>query len=161
MPATLTIDDRELQAALASLQQAVGNLRPLYFDIAEDLLQSTQARFSTKTAPDGEAWAANTQTTINLEWKRKDGSIRPAKGRNDPLVGETGALKDEIFYAVAGDSLELGSPMVYAAMMQFGGTKAEFPYLLGDIPARPFLGFSNDDISGILAKIEEHLKKAL
>ncbi len=28
--------------------------------------------------------------------------------------------------------------MVYAAMQNFGGTKAEFPNLWGDIPARPF-----------------------
>ncbi|WP_248594777.1 hypothetical protein [Candidatus Accumulibacter contiguus] len=28
--------------------------------------------------------------------------------------------------------------MNYAAMQQFGGTKARFPHLWGDIPARPF-----------------------
>lgn len=29
--------------------------------------------------------------------------------------------------------------MKYAAIQQFGGTKAQFPHLWGDIPARPFL----------------------
>ena len=33
----------------------------------------------------------------------------------------------------------VGSNKPYAAMMHFGGTKAEFPHLWGDIPARPYL----------------------
>jgi len=47
--------------------------------------------------------------------------------------------------------------MEYAAMMQFGGTKSEFPNLWGDIPARPFLGISEDDKTDILTILERHL----
>lgn len=39
----------------------------------------------------------------------------------------------------------MGSARPYAAMMHFGGTKPEFPHLWGDIPARPFLGLSDQD----------------
>jgi phage gpG-like protein len=42
-------------------------------------------------------------------------------------------------------------------MQQFGGTKNEFPFLWGDIPARPFLGISNDDEKAILSIIEDHI----
>jgi phage gpG-like protein len=46
--------------------------------------------------------------------------------------------------------------MVYAAMQQFGGTKAEFPHLWGDIPERPFLGVSDDE-KEILEIISDYL----
>lgn len=46
-------------------------------------------------------------------------------------------------------------------MMQFGGTKAAFPHLWGDIPARPFLGLSTQDESDILDTISEALAAAL
>jgi len=43
------------------------------------------------------------------------------------------------------DAVEIGTNLPYGAMQQFGGTKAEFPHLWGDIPERPFLGLSKDD----------------
>lgn len=74
---------------------------------------------------------------------RKDGRIS-AKGAQRvmtkmPLIGETHALSTLIFYNVADGVLELGTPMEYGAMQHFGGTKAKFPHLWGDIPARPFM----------------------
>jgi phage gpG-like protein len=59
------------------------------------------------------------------------------------------------------DTLAVGSNMEYAAMQQFGGTKAEFPHLWGDIPARPFLGVSENDRAEILDIIQAHLRDAM
>ncbi|MES2146141.1 MAG: phage virion morphogenesis protein [Pseudomonadota bacterium] len=46
----------------------------------------------------------------------------------------------------------------YAAMMQFGGTKAQFPNLWGNIPARPYLGFSDDNVTDITRIIGDWLE---
>ncbi len=62
---------------------------------------------------------------------------------------------------IGDDTLEIGSSMNYAAMQQFGGNKSEFPFLWGDIPARPFLGISDEDEANILATIEEFLNESM
>jgi len=46
-------------------------------------------------------------------------------------------------------------------MQQFGGTKSEFPWLWGDIPARPYLGISDADEIEVLEIINEYLEEAL
>ena len=58
------------------------------------------------------------------------------------------------------DRVEVGSNRVYAAMMQFGGTKAAYPHLWGDIPPRPFLGVSEADSANILAQIADWMSGA-
>jgi hypothetical protein len=61
---TIEIDDRSVLAALAALQRKVGNLSPALKEIGEDLVDSTQRRFAATTAPDGQRWAPNSQSTI-------------------------------------------------------------------------------------------------
>lgn len=143
------IDNQAVLTALQNLLRTTGNLRPALIEIGEVLTESTKQRFGSKTGPDGQAWAANSETTIER------------KGRDQPLTGETGKLMDEIHDNLVGpDTLAIGSTREYAAMQQFGGTKDEFPQLWGDIPARPFLGISDADQDAILAIIEDHLRNA-
>ena len=81
---------------------------------------------------------------------------------NKPLLTGEGLLGDTISYQLNGnDAVEIGSPMEYAAMQQFGGKKSEFPWLWGDIPARPFLGLSDNDSEQILEIINKHLQDNL
>lgn len=153
----IEFDDRAVLEALRNLQQHTGNLRPALLKIGEELTESTKKRFGTKTGPDGERWADNSPVTIER------------KGRNWPLTGGGGehgagggALGDTIHDQLLGnDEVQIGSSLGYAAMQQFGGTKSEFPYLWGDIPARPFLGVSNDDHDNILEIIREYLNSAI
>jgi phage gpG-like protein len=179
----IEFNDRELLEALQELQRSTSNLRPALKEIGETLIESTKHRFETTTTPDGERWPANSQATYESyldkktgryeDGKRvgnkkgfylKDGSIgvRSARLLSDkkPLTGETGSLMDYIHYnLLGGDALEIGSPMEYAAMQQFGGDQSEFPWLWGDIPARPFLGISEDDKNEILAILKRHLSQ--
>jgi phage virion morphogenesis protein len=142
------IDDREIRAALQNLLAATGNLDDVLEEIGEELTERTKQRFGTLTGPDGERWADNSPVTI------------ARKERNQPLTGE-GSLREQIHARLLGDNtLVVGSSMEYAAMQQFGGTKAEFPHLWGDIPARPFLGISEDDKDVVLAIIQAHLLDA-
>jgi phage virion morphogenesis protein len=146
---TIAFEDDDVQRMLQRLLAATGDVSPALRNIGEILVASTQDRFETKHGPDGEAWARNAPATIER------------KGRDNPLF-EHGDLARQIHSALIGDdTLEVGSSLPYAAMQQFGGTKAEFPWLWGDIPARPFLGVSDTDKDAILREIRAHLEAAL
>ncbi|KAE9641970.1 hypothetical protein EJA71_20150 [Pseudomonas sp. PB106] len=63
-------------------------------------------------------------------------------------------------------SAVVGSNKPYAAMMQFGGERVDFPQLWGDIPARPYLPVSNagdlqaEAEEAVLIMCLDHLRKA-
>lgn len=136
--------------SLRNLKESIGNITPALEEIGEVLVESTKQRFESTTGPDGQRWEENSPVT--LEHKRS----------NRPLTGETGSLMDEIAWQLHDrDTLAIVSPMEYSAMQQFGGTKAEFPNLWGDIPARPILGISGEDSEEILDTIQSHLSAAM
>ncbi|SFK92376.1 phage virion morphogenesis (putative tail completion) protein [Nitrosomonas aestuarii] len=142
----LEVDDRKVVQMLQRLINAAENPRPALLEIGEDLTDSTKDRFGSEAGPDGEPWVRNNPVTI------------VSKGRDQPLTGR-GTLMDQIGYQLTGnDTLEVGSPTVYAAMQQFGGTKSEFPHLWGDIPARPFIGISEEDGQKIIDTFNDYLK---
>jgi len=142
------------------------NLRPVLAEIGEDQTESTKRRFSTAKAPDGTPWAQNSATTIarygDLFARKKDGT-RSKKTEakiagKKPLTGETRALATTINYQVLSDNeVGTGSPMVYAAMMNHGGKKSDFPHLWGDIPARVFLGASEADKINIADLVRSYM----
>jgi phage virion morphogenesis protein len=141
----ISIDNSRILAKLNELLQKTGDVSPALRKIGETLKESTQKRFESTTAPDGTAWASNKPSTL----EHKNGS-RP--------LTDGGTLGDTIDYQIRGtDELLIGSPMEQAAMMQFGGTKSEFPNLWGDIEGRAFLGISDEDETDILNILEHHL----
>jgi phage virion morphogenesis protein len=148
--ADIELDAHAVTLALRNLKQTIGDITPVLEEIGEELVYSTKQRFGSTTGPDGHRWEENSPVT--LEHKRG----------NRPLTGETGSLRDEINKQLLDpDTLAIVSPMEYSAMQQFGGTKAEFPNLWGDIPARPFLGISDEDNEEILDIIQSHLSAAM
>jgi phage virion morphogenesis protein len=146
---TIEIDDAEIKAALQRLEAAIGDLKPAFRDIGEHLLISHDQRFRQQVDPNGNPWADTSVVT----------KARKTKNKNKILI-ESGDLMTTLRYQVSTNSLEFGTDRVYGSMMQFGGTKAQFPHLWGDIPARPFLGLSNDDKNSILDILRQHLLSA-
>lgn len=155
MPATLYIDDSEVIDGLNDLLQILRGPQPILTEIGEYMTGATKERFADGVGPDGVRWVMNSQATIEAHLgryrrtTRKDGRIN-ARGAavvqsKRPLIGEGRSLSTQIYYTVSSDELRVGSPMKYAAMQHFGGTKAQFPHLWGDIPARPFMGLSDPD----------------
>lgn len=145
-----------------------GGQQALLKDIGEHLTNTTQDRFRTSTAPDGSRWQANSSVTL---WRglgdahfNKNGTVNK-RGKNrfnskKPLVGfgqTGGTLRDSIHYQLGNGEVFVGSNLIYAPMMHFGGTKSEFLHLWGDIPARPFLGVSVADEAEITEIIKDHL----
>lgn len=141
------VNDAAVQAAFKSRLNKTGNLKPMLDEVGELLTVSTRKRFDTKTAPDGTKWQANSALTQFL------------KGHNDPLIGESGALKLQLHYNASRNSLEFGSTMEYAAMQHFGGkTSPRSKYPNTTIPARPFIGLSKNDIKNILDVVRDYLE---
>ncbi|MEO6917571.1 MAG: phage virion morphogenesis protein [Collimonas sp.] len=149
-------ESQEVDAAIAGLLHAVGDLTPFYKDAGEHLVNTTKRRFETSTAPDGTPWAPNSAVTL----ARKKGT--------KPLIGETRELSTAIHYVIDADGLMVGSNKIYAAAQQFGmvrgyagQNKRNAPIPWGDIPAREYLGLSDADEVEILALAVDHLKNAM
>lgn len=148
----IKVDNERVLKALDDLSKAATNPRPALLSIGEDLVKSTKNRFNESRNPDGKAWKPNSPATL----KRKRGT--------KPLIGE-GILRDQIGYAEGGNVLTIFSSMEYAATQQFGAvqgafgrTKRNAPIPWGNIPARPFLGISNDDEKMIIETISDYLR---
>lgn len=148
---TITLDARNVLDALQQLSARTTDLRPALIEIGEKLASSTMARFASGTAPDGTPWQPNSPVTIRRY------ELAGQSGKK-PLVGATRNLGTGISWQLRGnDAVEVGSAEPYAAMQQFGGSKAAWPHLWGDIPARPYLGLSVEDERDILDIVAGYL----
>lgn len=154
---TITVTDDGIQSALKALAAKTANMRPIFQEIGEDIMERAKQRFATGTGPDGARWAPNSRVTIERFLAAK------ARGKKDyffdrgpnagrataesagvvtakrPLIGHSGDLRRQFKVDATNASVTIGNSMIYAAIQQFGGTRAQFPHLWGDIPARPFL----------------------
>ena len=153
----IEFDDREAQEALDKLIAAGTDLTPLMRDIGEHLLNTTRERFVTQTAPDGTPWAPLSEST-----KRRK------KRNRDKILTRDGFLRGNLAYRADATSVVVGSPSIYAGTHQFGAYEGSFGYAFGgipipfgDIPARPFLGLSDDDEAEITALVTDYLTKQL
>lgn len=142
---TLDLKEEALVAGLARLSAGLDDMTPVMEDIGEYLVRSTKKRFGEGVDPDGNPWAANSPVTLGR------------KSDPRPLFGTSGQLNQQIFHEAGPTQVEVGSNRVQAAMMQFGGTKDAFPHLWGDIPARPFIGLSDQDETALTEIVEEYL----
>ena len=85
----------------------------------------------------------------------------------DKILTERGYLRGHGLPFRAGrDQVEVGSPLIYAGTHQFGAARGAFgstsggaPIPWGDIPARPFLGLSDDDEFEITELVASHLAR--
>ncbi len=143
--AILTIDGAPLAVLADRLRAADADMGEPLAAIGASWKSSTKRRFETGTGPDGAAWRP---------------SKRALRVGGQTLV-EHGHLKGSITHKVEGNTVEVGSNLVYAAIHQFGGAittaraKANADAMTGfgqDVaehrivmPARPFLGVEPDD----------------
>lgn len=157
---TIDLTNRTGLDYLNGVMRRAQDMRPVLLEIGEDLAESTKRRFASTTAPDGSAWAPNSPVTLanyGARFASKKGHAKKLASKK-PLTGETRSLETTINYQVTGaQSVSIGSPMVYAAMQQYGGSRSQFPHLWGDIPARPFLGLSEADKSNVVSLVRSYL----
>ena len=152
---TIDIDDGGISDALNRLIALSEDLDPVLKVIGETLAASTKQRFSAETAPDGTAWQPNAPSTL-----AKKGAGKKM------LQGETGLLRSSIVAQVLNQELTVGSPMEYSAIQQLGGYAGRAAGKAGPIqrpyiPARPFLGLSDEDQGEIDAILRDAIQNAV
>lgn len=131
----MTVQHTELDRAAARLDRlGRADLRFEMLDIVTAVAEGdVRERFDTKVDPDGQPWVA---------WSKRYAATR--SGRHSLLV-ERGGLRDSIasFVNAAGTHVAVGSNLVYAAVHQFSGADVPDGNPARGIPARAFLGLSN------------------
>ena len=138
----IQIDDHSVRDGLAQLRRATGDLTPFFQDLGEALLNSTRARFRSQTAPDESPWAELSP------------AYRKRKKRNrKKILTLFGRLRRTLRYQATPDELQVGTALIYGATHQFGRPEK-------NIPARPFLGLSDEDQHRISTLLREHLARA-
>lgn len=148
-----------LDPLLLALLEATGDLTGFMQDAGELLVASAQDRVLQGVQPDGSPFAPRSETTLKRYAKLGLSFGAP--------LNVSGDLRNHLFYKAERDSVEYGSNAIQAAVMQFGAEQGEFgstssgssiPW--GNIPARPFIGFSEEDETNLALELEEWLERA-
>jgi phage gpG-like protein len=135
----ITTDTKGLDKKIDQLMS--GQIRALQ-SIGRTEVASAQNRIAvTKTAPDGTRWDPMAFSTIRQ--RTREGNVHLG------LLNRTGALLNSIYSKVTGRTLEVGSRASYAQYQQNG---------TNHIPARPFIGWSENSINRIKAVFVELFK---
>lgn len=151
-------NDEAVQRALARLAAGMDDMTDPMNDIGALLVRTSKDRIDRGVSPDGTAFAPLSQTTLDA-YARRD----PPAVSQGPLR-LSGDMASQIFHDYGPTSAEVGSNAIQSAVMQFGAGQGAFgqtargaPIPWGNIPARPFLGISEEDQTGIAEIVEEWL----
>lgn len=158
-------DSRGVLDALQGFLARVADPAPAFAEIGERLQESTQARFNTSTAPDGSPWADNAEATILQYLAGRKGVYGKRGGLTQkgmtallhkrPLV-DSGVLRDTIHWQPIPGGVAVGTDR-FAAAWTAGAAVHQFGSRDGRIPARPFLGISDEDRASILDILDAYL----
>ena len=155
---TIAVDDAATTAILGQLAALMDNMTPVMDEIGGQLVANTQLRFEDGKAPGGTAWKP---------------SLRALQSKGLTLV-DSGRLKASITHEAGPKSVTVGSNVAYAAIHQFGGTirsktakGLRFKGADGGfrrlkqvvMPARPFLGFDEDDRAAVTDIVAGHINR--
>lgn len=115
---------------IRQLGEHLDDMTVLFHDIGEYLHESHRQRFADQVAPDGTPWAPLSE------------KYQARKRKNaDRILVLDGILRDTLAYNAGPRELEFGTNLIYGATHQFGRD---------EIPARAYLGISDDDETEIL-----------
>lgn len=151
MAGTGLVFDLSALARRAHQVAELGNFDPgaLLDAIGQEVAEQTRDRLmNEKESPDGVPW---------VSWSD---SYAETRHSGHSLLVSNGHLADSIQHVVAGDNVEVGSNLVYAAIHQFDGAEVGMA-----IPERPYLGISAQnerDLTGLLNDFfSDHLTRAM
>lgn len=133
-------DTTEIQNKFKKLAQVVDG-REITRKVANVLLQEAEAAFDNEKSPEGESWAK-----LNQDYKKR----RYDKGYTGNILQVTGDLVKSLNIDYGDNFAVIGAGEPYGQYHQLGTSK---------MPARPFLGLSNDGIEEIKAILNRELSK--
>lgn len=131
------INLKQVQQGFDRLKKNTSDLKPVFADIGEAMLNNTRDRLEAGKDIHGKAFIPLKAKTIKYKKKNKD----------KILISE-GDLFGQLAYQLVHGGVELGSDKKYAAIHQYGSDA---------IPARPFLGLTSQDEADILDIIRDHI----
>ncbi|MDA8483595.1 phage virion morphogenesis protein [Pseudomonas resinovorans] len=162
MAVTLSVQSNlpKLQPLFVKLKELGGHPQPLLKKIAYYGESSTRERFNSETAPDGQKWKESLRARLT----------------GGKTLTQDGHLGDSITSTANDQKAEWGSNRIYAAIHQFGGVikpksatalRFQIPGLgwvtrqQVTLPARPYLGISDDDQENILDLVNQHISSLI
>ena len=158
--ARIDVNDGQVLAAFAKLRERGLDSSPVLKSLGEYLLREHEKRFVAQTDPDGRPWAPLSP------------SYKARKRRNQDKVLSLDGFLRRLNYQVEDNGLSIGTNRVYGAIHQFGARKGQFgrgsfksrkgtfniPW--GDIPARPYLGITDENRRYIAAELGDYFSLA-
>ncbi|MEM6381652.1 MAG: phage virion morphogenesis protein [Pseudomonadota bacterium] len=185
--ASIIIEDEELNAALGRVERAGGNTEPLMREITAAMLFSTQRRFERETGPDGRPWQPLSPRTarqrIGRNRRRGTENMLRVSGRlYSSIVGEASSreavIGTNVTYASVhqeGATINMPARSRTVRLRRSNGrtvfartshrrvreVEVSVDAYTVTIPARPFLGFSDEDRATILQIAEGYYQRAI
>lgn len=132
----ITLDDRQLQAALKRLLRAGHNLTDLFADIGEYLMPQHERRWEQNIQPDGQRWQPLKPQTL-------------ARKRTDKMLWEEGDLLRGPVYRPRSRSMQFGITDQKAPWHHYGTSRG--------LPSRELLGLSDADETEIHDIVRDYL----
>lgn len=133
------LDDRNLRRELKEDLARLENPEPFLRSIGEEMLPRISKRFKEEKGPDGTRWKPLASATVQARLKRYGNSPLTILRMRGHLAGSLNYQADRHSLRIGTDS----SVEAYAGIHQFGGQAGRG--LKVHIPARPYLGFSDED----------------
>lgn len=146
----ITLNDTQAVAKLRIIAQQLQHPRKLYGVLGETLKKIHAERFKQEIAPDGSKWQSLSPQTLARKKK---------KGKSTKILRQDGYLSDKTAYNYNDQNVEFGSDAKYARLHQFGGKAGRGGKVT--IPARPWLGISEQDEQKLLRKATELLQRQI
>ena len=157
------IQDDGADTQLARLATRLIDRQPAMDEIGGELQASTFQRFRDQRGPDGQAWEPLSFATwlgrAGRKAKKKDGTFRKAAVRRlngAKILRDTGELFNSINFEATPSRISVGTNKKYARIQQLGGEAGRRDSRV-TIPARPFLGISEDDQRTVAEILSAHL----
>lgn len=145
-PIEIKIDNKVVNEKLLELAKRTENLRPLMKNIAGIFASSTEENFKEEGRP--AKWTKLAEITKEKRRKKNKwpGQILQVEGQ---LASSVNTQYDD-------ESVVMGSNQPYAAIHQLGGQAGKNKKV--EIPARPYLQLTDEDIDEILDAAKNFLK---
>lgn len=148
---TVKVNDT-VTPGLAELARRLRNFNPALDEIGSSLVTSTQMRFEAESGPDGRKWKGLAESKARRGRTRRGGTAR--------ILRDQGDLYDSLTHKVQPSvATTVGVTRVYGRIHQLGGQAGRGHKVT--IPARPYLGLSDDDRAEINKILRKHLGAGL
>ncbi len=157
----------KIEGNIEEFNKAMNNLKNidkkrLSQSVGEVLRESTLERFQNEEAPDGKKWKKSLRAT------GQNGSV-------GKTLAKSGALKSSLRIQATSSGVALGTNLIYASIHQTGGeikakSKRGLRFKIGDrfvrvnkviIPARPYLGVSDEDSKEVTATVNNFMREII